>query len=190
VKGNNKQLVLKLQFDNDPEAFSELYDRFAEPIYRFIYFKVGSRVDAQDLTSEVFLKAWAAIREKKEGVLNFRAFLYRIARNLVVDFYRAKRQNTSIEAIDPDAIMVSANIDRIANNQELSVVLKAVRSLKDEYRELIIFRFMDQMSYKEIGQILNKSQVTVRVTMHRAVKTLKRHLGATEEPKNSSPQQS
>ncbi len=181
MKGNNKQLVLKLQFDNDPEAFSELYDRFAEPIYRFIYFKVGSRVDAQDLTSEVFLKAWAAIREKKDGVLNFRAFLYRIARNLVVDFYRAKRQNTSIEAIDPDAIMVSAHIDRIANNQELTVVLKAVRSLKDEYRELIIFRFMDQMSYKEIGQILNKSQVTVRVTMHRAVKTLKKHLGRNEK---------
>ena len=176
MKGNNKQLVLKLQFDGDPEAFSELYDRFAPAIYRFIYFKIGSKVDAQDLTSEVFLKAWAAIREKKDGVLNFRAFVYKIARNLVVDFYRKKRNTTSIDTIEEDRLATDTNIDRIANNQELTSILRSVRSLKDEYRELIIFRYMDEMSYKEIGVILNKSQVAVRVTMHRAVQTLKRHL--------------
>jgi len=177
VKGNNKQLVLKLQFNNDPEAFSELYDRLAQPIYRFIYFKVGSKADAQDLTSEVFLKAWAAIRERKDGVLNFRAFVYRIARNIVVDFYRKKRDITSIDTIEDDRFVTGSNIEKIANNQELTVVLKAVRSLKDEYRELIIFRYLDEMSYKEIAEIVNKSHVAVRVTMHRAVKTLKKHLG-------------
>lgn len=176
MKSSNKQLVLKLQYNNSPEAFAELYDRCAPHIYRFIYFKVSSKNDAQDLTSECFLRAWAAIREKKEGVEHFRAFLYRIARNLVVDFYRKKRQITSIDDLDEELGVTNHDLERLNSKQDTDRVLETMRGLKDEYRELIIFRFLDEMSYGEIAEILGKSQVSVRVTAHRALNMLKKQL--------------
>ncbi len=176
MKANDKQLVIALQCGSDPAPFSELYDRFAPHIYRFVYFKIGSVSDAQDIVSEVFLKAWASIIEKKKGVTNFRAFIYTIARNQIVDFYRKKRQQIPIGDMVDEIIIAPMLVEKMQLNYDVEKILKILRTMKDEYRDVLMLRFMDEMSYKEIGQILQKSQVNVRVLSHRALKTLKERI--------------
>src|SRR3989338_11581242 len=98
-----KILLFKLQVEQDPEAYAALYDLYVKRIYRFVFFKVSSHEEAEDITSEVFLKAWRYITEKKSAVESFSGLLYRLARNSIVDSYRAKmkkRENLSAEEIE------------------------------------------------------------------------------------------
>ena len=94
-KIQDKILLIRLK-KRDPEAFARVYDMYVTPIYRFIYFKVSRRQDAEDLTSEVFMKVWKYVATTDEDIENLRALLYRSARNIVIDFYRsnAKREIT------------------------------------------------------------------------------------------------
>ena len=91
-----RMLVLRAA-KHDPEAFARLYDRFVDKIYKYIYYKVGAKSDAEDLTAQVFLKAWEAIGKYRVTERPFSAWLYRIAHNLVVDHFRTKRDAVPIE---------------------------------------------------------------------------------------------
>ena len=170
-------LILKVK-NKDPEAYGKFYDSYVERIYRFIYFKVGSRSEAQDLTSEVFLKLWQHIKADRE-IKNMNSFIYVIARNSVIDFYRQRstkqeKERPHEEGSDPSdegelAAIQSAKFD-------LQLVLKGLEDLKDEYKEIIIFRFIDELSIGEIAEITKKSPGSVRVIIHRALKALKENL--------------
>lgn len=175
-KLQEKLLLVKLK-KKDPDAFAQMYDLYVTQIYRFIYFKVATRQDAEDLTSEVFLKTWNYIVEKDEPVENFKALLYRIARNLVIDFYRSKAKK---EYVREEEVLINIqderqqsfleDIDTKASIQNVEVIL---RKVKDEYREVIILRFIEELSINEISKILNKSKGSVRVTLHRALKLVR-----------------
>jgi len=169
-------LLLRLK-RKDPEAFAKVYDQYLTPIYRFIYFKVNSAQDAEDLTSEVFLKTWNYITETEEEIENLRALLYRIARNLVVDFYRAKSKR---DLVQDDQIMEAIPDERQQNllsgidqSIELEIVDVALKKMKDEYREVIVLRYIEELSISEIAKILDKSKGSVRVLLHRAIKVAK-----------------
>jgi RNA polymerase sigma-70 factor (ECF subfamily) len=164
----------------DQEAFAQVYDLFVEPLYRFIYFKVGNKSEAEDLTSEVFLKAWSSAQESGQlAVKTLPAFLYRIARNTVIDYYRRKKLNLGLdealetpdEPVGPDS--PAADFD-LAIDREL--LTKALEQLKDEYREVIVMRYIDDLSTAEIAVILEKNKGAVRVTQHRALEALKKIL--------------
>ncbi len=171
---SEKILLYRVQVQRDPDAFAQLYDSYVTQIYRFVYFKVGGHEEAEDLTAEVFLKAWNYIREKQE-VKSFSGLLYRIARNCIIDLYRAK-------SVRPEIMMGEAELevsDRGAWYEKLTIqveheqAISALKRLKEEYREILTLRFIDQLEIPEIAEITQKGAVTVRVTLHRALKKFK-----------------
>ena len=163
--------------NKDPEAFAQAYDLYVDQIYRFIFFKVRTVEEAQDLTSETFLKTWQYIVDGNK-VENLRALLYRIARNLVVDHYRKSRPEV---ALDEDIPLLKDQESVVADDASEEVDLQLAKEqiqkklveLKDEYREVIILRHIEELSIKEIAEIIEKKPGAVRITLYRAVHTLK-----------------
>ena len=171
-----KYLLFRARSFNDTDAYGQIYNIYVERIYRFIYFKVRTRPEAEDLTSEVFLKAWQYIKEGKP-IKNLNAFIYTVARNLVVDHYRAQAKKYNYEEVMADDF--KSNIDfaekmEVKSNAE--EVLRAIKTLKDEYSEVIILRFLDDLSISEIAEIINKTSNNTRVLVHRALGSLKKVL--------------
>lgn len=178
-KFQEKLLLLKLK-KKDPEAFAQLYDLYVTPIYRFIYFKVATRHDAEDLTSEAFLKVWQYINETEEVIENLRALLYKTARNLVIDSYRRKARK---DVTQDQEILNNIEDERqqnlltqIENKFAMRNIELVLRKLKDDYREVIILRFIEELSIAEIAKILDKSKGSVRVILHRALKVVRQLL--------------
>jgi RNA polymerase sigma-70 factor (ECF subfamily) len=177
-------LFLKLRATRDPEVYGKLYDIYVDQIYRFIYFKVPRKEEAEDLTGEVFLKTWEYINEMGAEVIdNLRAFLYQTARNTVIDFYRSRDQKEFIVLPQEDEEEEKSKAELIDQKQDLvekielasdmEEVKKALQKIREDYREIIVLRFVEEMSVKETAEILGKSEGAVRVLLHRAVAALK-----------------
>jgi RNA polymerase sigma-70 factor (ECF subfamily) len=172
-KIQEKLLLLRLK-NKDPKAFAQIYDLYVTPIYRFIYFKVATKQDAEDLTSEVFLKIWQYLIQTEDIVENLKALIYKTARNSVIDFYRRSASRHFL----PDYEILNDLEDqrqqnllaRIEKQVEIKNIEIILRLLKDEYREVIILRYLEELSIKEIAAILDKSKGSVRVLLHRALK--------------------
>jgi len=173
-----KFLLYRIKAKKDADAFGEIYDEYVKRIYRFIYFKVPSAEQAEDLTSEAFLKAWNYLLDKRE-VPNLQALLYSIARSVVIDWYRASSQERS-GTVSLDEGMGNSvpdpSSDRLLRDVEAkfdtTLVLERLRGLKEEYREVVIMKFLDEMTTAEIATVLGKSSANVRVILHRATKAL------------------
>ena len=182
-KFTEKLLLFKAK-NKDPEAFGRIYDQYSEKIYRFIFFKVSNIQEAEDITSEVFLKAWQYLvdKGKNKTIENLNAFLYTVARNSIIDFYRKKSKEAANEAeLNHDAIGQVADKgqdieEKAAIGSEMQIIQDAIKELKEEYRELITLRYLNELSIKEIAKILDKSRGAVRVSLFRATKTLKSFL--------------
>ncbi len=175
-KAKIQWLVYKVKEHKDTTAFAKLYDLHVERIYRFIFFKVSNKEDAEDLTSDVFLKTWNYLIEPDRDVHSFNGLIYRIARNSVVDLYRAraKKQECALEEViervsDQDVNLIKA-VDTKMQSEQLLVHLK---KLKQEYQEVLQLRYIEELTIAEIADILEKRKNTVRVTVHRALKKLK-----------------
>ena len=172
-----KFLLFRIRAKKDPDAFGEIYDLYVEKIYRFIYFKVSSAEQAEDLTSETFLKAWQYLMTQRE-VISLKALLYTIARTAVIDHYRAianERQDTHIDDYVLNTVTdeKSARLIRdVEAHFDTTQLLETIRGLKDEYREIIVMKYLDEMSTKEIADVLGKSTSNVRVILHRATKAI------------------
>lgn len=154
----------------------EAYDLYVDDVQRFVYFKVGNTEEANDITSIVFLKAWQHIlKESLDRERSLRALIYRIARNTIIDFYRhASRREfgadmENIQIID-DSQDPAKGVDF---DSDLRLVKEALPKLKDEYREVIIMRYIDEMSFSEIANVTGKSLGGVRILGYRALKALK-----------------
>lgn len=175
-KLKEKALLYKVRAKKDPQAFGELYDHYIERIYRFIFFKVGNREEAEDVTSEVFLKAWNYLTdERRVEVKSFSGLIYTIARSRLIDFYRTKsrRQECSIDYVpELELAVTDKQLSAVANIHDIETVLSAVKKMKQSYQEVILLRYLDELSISEIAQILNKSNGSVRVLLHRALKLL------------------
>lgn len=175
-----KEKILFSRLKNkDKEAFVRAYDLHVDDIYRFIFFKVGNKEEAQDLSSIVFLKAWNHIQTNTlKDFKTLKSLLYKIARNAIIDHYRENRK-TNITSIDNEATPVDVIDDgqdlakTIENAFEFSLVEKRLVELKDEYREIIILRFIEELSITEIAKILSKTKGNVRILTYRALKALR-----------------
>jgi len=156
------------------EAFGIIYELFAERIYRYIYLKISDKDEAEDLTQQVFIKAWEALPDFRFKKNPFSSWLYSIARNLITDFYRKKKPIFSLDAeikIDvPDAADLN---EQLMIKEKTQKVFRAIQQLPDEQKELLILRFVDEFSYNEIAKIMRKSPLTLRVLQHRALKRLR-----------------
>lgn len=180
-----EKIILNRLKKQDVDAFTETYDLYVEKVYRFIFFKVGEQEMAQDLTSEVFLRTWNYVCENKQvNAKTLPALIYRIARNVVIDHYRANKHHLSINDTDEEG---NLKLEIVDDKQDLSEkfdidlsmekVQAALMQLKDEYREVIIMRYVDELAIEEIADILEKNKGNVRVLAHRALQALKEILG-------------
>ena len=151
--------------------FINLYDKYVDSIYRFIYFRVGDKDTAWDITQDCFLKALEYIAENE--VRQPRAFLYQVARNLVIDHWKLRGRQSSVELSEVDIIddtNIEADLD-IKNR--VKEIMGVVGELPDHHRDLLILRYVDDLSFSEIAEILNKSQVSLRVQVSRLIKDLR-----------------
>lgn len=168
-------LVIKSQ-KGDREAFARIYDSYVTPIYRYIFYKVKAH-DVEDLTETLFLKAWENIRKyKKRKNTTFKSWLFRIAHNLVVDHYRLSREHASLNPWISDT-KKEADPVRLAqdtlNNDQLKF---AISKLKKGYQQILILKFINDLSNTEISEVLKKSEGSVRILQFRALKALKAEL--------------
>ncbi|MFC1630102.1 RNA polymerase sigma factor [Patescibacteria group bacterium] len=162
--------------NNSEKFFEELYDQYVDKIYRFIFLKVSSQELAEDLTSETFTKGWKSF-QNPEDIKNPSAFLYRIARNLVIDYYRQKDQKRTVPAQDYDIPDPQSNLEEKAIlNSDMEIVKAALNNINEDYQAIIVWRYLDDLSISEIAKTVDKSEGTVRVTLHRALKQLKKQL--------------
>jgi RNA polymerase sigma-70 factor (ECF subfamily) len=161
--------------DKISAKFSKIYDKYIDKIYRFIYFKVDSEEISQDLTSETFLRAFEAF--KTEKINNISAFLYKTAKNLIVDYYRQKKKQEAFVDFLRDP---SENLEEKAIlNSDLEKMKKTLLTLDEEDQNLLIWYYIEGISVKEIAKMLNKSENNVRVCIHRALKTLRDKINQT-----------
>ena len=141
---------------------------------------MNSKQDSEDLTSEAFFKFWRNINAKKEKIDNPRALLYKIANNSVIDFYRKKSRTELIT--DPEDNILAKIKDKSDLNREMNLdsdiiqIKEALNNIKEEYKDIIIWHYLDDFSAKEISQITEKPEGTIRVKIHRALKALKKRL--------------
>ena len=163
------------------EDFDKIYNQYVTRIYRFIFLKVSSQETAEDLCSDVFMDVFHEFQ--KTQIENTQAFLYQIAKNTIADYYRKKPrfQVISIEETE-EIIDTRESVFRKAEiNSDMETVKKALRSLSDDHQNLLIWRYLDELSMPEIAQITGKSEGSLRVGIHRALHTLKEKMRQPEE---------
>jgi RNA polymerase sigma-70 factor (ECF subfamily) len=169
-------LVQKAQ-RGDKEAFGMLYDSYVNKIYRFVYVKVSEKTEAEDITQQVFIRAWENINTFTFQGFPFSSWLYRIAHNAVIDLYRTKKNVVAIELVSElDLSYVTDHMEALDTRQEMARVLNALKELKPDEQSILVMRFIDELSNKEVANVLGKTEGSVRVIQHRALKQLKEHL--------------
>ena len=177
---DSEENIIKDAVRGDTAAFGLLYDHYQPAIYRFVVVKVGRREDAEDITHQVFMNAWQNIKQYRHRGHPFSSWLYRIARNQVIDHYRAHKDNVSIESIEIDQLGIAATSSSQADlslKLDLEKVMRALRKLKQEYQDIILLRFVEELSIREAAAAMKKSEGAVKLMQHRAMKELKNLLG-------------
>ncbi len=172
----NDEVALINAARTDPEAFGQLYERYVERIYNYIYFRVGGAGDAEDLTARVFFKALRGIGGYRHMGLPFSAWLYRIAHNLVANYHRdrSRMQEISIEnLVVEDTNKSSAPEHLMETRQEKDFLLALINDLSPQKKELIILKYVQKLSNEEIGQIFGKTEGAIKSLYHRTLVELK-----------------
>ena len=164
----------------DASAFGELYERYRDAIYRYCLSRTGTAHDAEDLTSDVFVKALHSIDRYQERGLPFVAFLYRIARNAAIDRARTMKQPLSVDELvtEPSS---KQNVEADASLAvDRSILLAALTKLKTEHRDVIVMRFIEGYSGLEVAAALGRTEGAVRTLQHRALERLRKEFDDAE----------
>lgn len=167
------ELVIRAQ-QGDKEAFGDLYERHLNAIYHYIYYRLHNIAEAEDLTEVVFIKAWQGLKKYEDQGVPFLAWLYRIARNVVIDHHRQqKMQWVDIEEqyTLPDE---QTNLPDEAVEVQLDTehVLRCLNQLDSAQKEVLLLRFVDGLNHEETAEMMSRTAVSVRVLQHRALKAL------------------
>jgi RNA polymerase sigma-70 factor (ECF subfamily) len=172
---SNVPKLLALAVEGDRHSFGEFYALHLNEIYRYILFRVNDHDEAEDLTAKVFLEAWESLTSarRESKVINARAWIYRIARNNVIDYYRTRKPREPLEG-NPDkklqAAGVESDVDHLFTSRELA---RGVQQLPENYQEVIILRFINRMSHADVAEIMNITTSHVRVLQYRALKQMR-----------------
>ncbi|PIR38353.1 MAG: hypothetical protein COV34_01975 [Candidatus Zambryskibacteria bacterium CG10_big_fil_rev_8_21_14_0_10_42_12] len=168
------------QYKQYKHDFLSAYDEYADPIFRFCYYRVSDRDVAHDLVQEVFMRTWKYGIQGNE-IKDIRAFLYQTARNLIIDYYR-KAKVDSLDQLSDDGMQFddSAFIDPqdivIDATYTLEKVKRVIMDLKDIHKEVIILRYIEGYGPKDIAHMLNQTENVISVRLHRGMQELKEKL--------------
>lgn len=152
--------------------FLQIYDTYVDDIYRFCYLKVSNRELAQDLSQEVFTRFWQALREGTV-MRSERALLYTVARNLVIDWYRKKKES-SLDVLTEQGLEFGGDgAEDVMREAEMAEALRMIGQLDEASREVLTLRFVDGLSPKEIALLSGESANAVSVRLNRAMKKMR-----------------
>lgn len=153
-------------------VFMQAYDSYNDAIFRYCFFETSNRQVALDLTQDTFMKVWQYLEEGKK-VEHMKAFLYRVAGNLVID-YRRKKKSDSLDSLMEEGFDVEHDErEKIIDGFDGKKVMELLKDIGDTYRDVIIMRFVDDLSIKEISAITGESENTISVRIHRGTEKLR-----------------
>jgi len=178
IQNPNEDQILDRAINGDEEAFSILYQSNIKKIYSYIYYRTGNTYEAEDLTARVFQRALKHITRYKKTNVPFSAWLYRIAHNLVANWHRDNQRRKEVPIEDHLDIGSHADIpdDQYEKKQEVEVLLRAVRKLPSDRQMVLILKYVEDLSNKEIGDIMGKSEGAVKSLYHRTLLDLRDYL--------------
>jgi RNA polymerase sigma-70 factor (ECF subfamily) len=185
---NDVVQLVKKAVDGEVEAFGELYDIYLSRIYRYVFYQVKVKMLAEDLTEDIFLKAWKAIGKYRGDGPSFQTWLYRIANNHIVDYFRANRE---IAQLDPEISINSYSFQDTGDPKDIAEtnimhkkILEQLSYLPFNQRQIIILKFIEGLENREIEQITGKKQGAIRILQMRALNTLYMQLQTSEMKDN------
>lgn len=169
---HNEELVAQA-IKGDGEAFDKLYQRYLDSIYRYVYFRIGDPDEAEDLTEEVFVRAWEALPGYQMREHLFISWLYRIAHNLIVDYHRRSRPTLLVDAGEnPQAVTPGTPESILEQMQSLQKLAEAIGELNEDEQQVILLRYIEGLSHGEVAATIGKSNEASRVIQHRALARL------------------
>ncbi len=159
----------------DQDAFSVLYQRYVRRIYNYIFYRTGSQHDAEDLTEKVFFRALSHIQTYNNRGLPFSAWLYRIAHNLVANWYRDTKRKNEVPLEDHEFTLRHSDQPEhsMVKVQEIETLLQAIRKMPAERQTLLILKFVEGMSNEEIAQIMGRTEGAIKSLYHRTLLALR-----------------
>jgi len=176
--------LIELAAKGEAEAFGDLYDRYVRKIYNYIYYRTGNINEAEDLTSRVFQRAFRHIQNYNQRGVPFSAWLYRIAHNLVANWYRDRSRKKEVAL--GDHIESDSHFDfpenALEKNEETEKLLRAIRRLPSERQQLVILKFVEGLSNAEIGVIMRRSEGAIKSLYHRTLQSLRTEIEKIEKP--------
>jgi RNA polymerase sigma-70 factor (ECF subfamily) len=165
----------------DAWAFGLIFDHYHEPLFRYIASRVERPSDAEDLTQLVFVKVLEALPRYESRGIPFGGWLFRLARNTVIDFVRTKHDHIDLDVVSQRATGAAGPDEIVGLRQELDAVAVALSALTEEQREAIALRFFAGLSAREAAQVMGKQEGTVRGLQFRAIGAMRRELGVEVE---------
>lgn len=166
--------------------FTKAYEEHADALFRHCYFRVSNRERALELTQEAFMKTWDSVAQGKE-IQNYRAFLFRVLNNLIIDEYR-KKKSTSLDALleqehvtegqfdDLQEGSLEETLESVEVNLQADRLEDALQKLSDEYRQVIVMRYINELRPQEIAAITGETENTISVRINRGIKKLREYL--------------
>ncbi len=155
----------------NPAAFGRLYDRFIQRIYRYVYSRVGNAPEAEDITSQTFIAAYESLgRYRERG--QFSAWLFRIARSKMNDHFRRSRREVGLDAAER-MVDVDDALGSLIQNEELARLRSLIQKINDDERELIRLRYVAELSFVEMAEVLGKREDAVKKSVYRLLERLK-----------------
>ena len=175
--------LIKLASSGDSEAFSVLYARYIDRIYNYVYYRTSNTNDAEDLTARVFHRAYRHISNYKEKGYPFSAWLYRIAHNLVANWYRDNKRKNEIPLDDSLPLVASQSHPErsLIHMEEQKTLMDAIKTLPTERQELLILKFVEPLTNAEIAMIMGRSEGAIKSLYHRTLNSLRDILTEEEQ---------
>lgn len=175
-RDEEKRLIERAK--RDPREFGALYDRHFQQIYRFVYSRVREQTAAEDVTSEVFIKALKAMPRYQETGRPFAAWLYQIAVNAIADRYRSLRPTHPLEDFHDLSVGGPALEDEAAQRDEVRRIWQIVEDLPMQQRTALVLKFQEDMKIEDIALAMGKTPGAVKLLIHRGVSRLREDAGA------------
>ncbi len=172
---------VKLAILGNRNAFANLYDQYYTALYRYFYFHLGNQQDAEDLAGVVFLKAWRSLNKFNPDIGTFKAWIYRVAHNVLIDSYRKQRN----DEVPLDEFTNPGNTDKrledtLISKQQTERLYKILQSLDERSRAVIVYRFISGFNHHETAQLVGISEGNVRVIQLRALIKIRRFFAEVE----------
>lgn len=168
--------------ENQEERFLKAFDEFNDALFRHAFLRISNREKAVDLVHDTFTKVWAYLRNGHQ-IDNFRPFLYKVLNNLVIDEYRRRKESSLDALLEMDGVdegsfseLSESTAEALAATIDGKKAFELLEELPDQYREVVILRFVDQLGPREISELIEESENVVSVRIHRALKMLRQKL--------------